>query len=111
MKTQTKIETSFPAGYISMGDYLRLLHIYAISTKTLRTKISYAGQFNGRESCGDAGVGAEGSGPPPLSKNHKAIGTLSNTGLVTLKNHKATKPAFNVWPSLAPSEMPLYGGQ
>ena len=29
-------------------------------------------------------------------KNHKNIGFLSNTGPDPLKNHKATKPAFNV---------------
>ena len=29
-------------------------------------------------------------------KNHKKLGTLSNTGPDLLKNHKATKPAFNV---------------
>ena len=30
----------------------------------------------------------------------KNIGFLINTGLDPLKNHKATKPAFNVGPSL-----------
>ena len=39
--------------------------------------------------------------PPPL-KNHKCIGLLSNTGPDTLENHKATKPAFNIEPFLAP---------
>ena len=34
-------------------------------------------------------------------KNHKNIGFLSYTGPGTLKNHKATKPVFNVGPSLA----------
>ena len=36
--------------------------------------------------------------PPPLHqlKNHKAKGFLRNTGPDLLKNHKATKPAFNV---------------
>ena len=29
-------------------------------------------------------------------KNHKNIGFLSSTGPDPLKNHKATKPAFNV---------------
>ena len=38
--------------------------------------------------------------PPPL-KNHTNVGCLSNTGPDHLKNHKATKPAFNVWPSSA----------
>ena len=31
-----------------------------------------------------------------LLKNYKNIGFLSNTGPDPLKNHKATKPAFNV---------------
>ena len=34
-------------------------------------------------------------------KNHKPIRFFSNTGPDTLKNYKATKPAFNVWPSSA----------
>ena len=32
-------------------------------------------------------------------KNYKNIGFLSNTGPDPLKNHKATKPTFNVEPS------------
>ena len=31
-------------------------------------------------------------------ENHKNIGFFSNTGPDPLKNHKATKPAFNVGP-------------
>ena len=34
-------------------------------------------------------------GPDPLLKNHKNVGSLSNTGLDPLKNHKATKSAFS----------------
>ena len=34
-------------------------------------------------------------GPGPALKNHKDIGFLRNTGPDPLKNHKATKPAFN----------------
>ena len=34
-------------------------------------------------------------------KNHKKIGFLSKTGPDPLKNHKATKPVFNVGASLA----------
>ena len=37
--------------------------------------------------------GGQGARPP---ENLKAIGFLSNTGLDPLKNHKATKPVFNV---------------
>ena len=43
--------------------------------------------------------GDRGSGSP--LKNHKIIGFLSNTGRVTIQNHKATKPALNVGPSSA----------
>ena len=46
------------------------------------------------------GKGGGGSGSPP-SENHTAIGFLSYTGLDPLKNHKVTKPAFNVGPSSA----------
>ena len=44
---------------------------------------------------GSRGGMDRGSGPP---EKHKNIGFLSNTGSVPLKNHKATKPAFNVGP-------------
>ena len=43
--------------------------------------------------CADPEWGTEGPPPPPPPEN---IGFLSNTGLAPLKNHKATKPAFNV---------------
>ena len=49
----------------------------------------------------EGGGGAGGRTPPPPLKNYKNIGFLSNTGPEPLKNHKATKPAFNVEPSLA----------
>ena len=39
-------------------------------------------------------MGARGPDPPPLKK-HKNIEFLSNAGPDPLKNHKATKPAFN----------------
>ena len=39
-----------------------------------------------------------GTPPPPPLKNHKKLGFQSNTGPDLLKNHKATKPAFNVGP-------------
>ena len=42
--------------------------------------------------------GDRGLDPPPL-KNHKNIGFPSNTGSNPLKNHKVTKPVFNVGPS------------
>ena len=43
---------------------------------------------------GDRGYG-------PSLKNHKNIGFLSDTGPDPPKIYKATKPAFNVEPSLA----------
>ena len=43
--------------------------------------------------------GTEGPDHPPLEKSQN-IGFLSNTGPDPLNNHKATKPAFNVGPSL-----------
>ena len=42
------------------------------------------------------GGGDRGSGPPEISQS---IGFLSNTGPDLLRNHKATKPAFNGGPS------------
>ena len=43
------------------------------------------------------GGGAVTGGPDPLLlRNHKNIGFLSKTGPDPLKNHKATKPIFNV---------------
>ena len=45
------------------------------------------------------GGGYRGCGPP--LKNHKYIGFLSNTGPNLLKNHKATKPEFNIGQSSA----------
>ena len=50
---------------------------------------------------GDSGVGPDLAPPPPHThtlKNHKA-GLLSNTGPDPLKNHKATKRAFNIEPT------------
>ena len=44
--------------------------------------------------------GNRGFGLPPL-KNHRKLGFLSNTGPELLKNHKATKSAFNVGPTSA----------
>ena len=49
--------------------------------------------------------GGPGSAPP--LKNHKKLGFLSSTGLDPLKNHKATKPEFNVWPSSARQRTPF----
>ena len=47
----------------------------------------------------ERGVGAGPPPPPPPWKLQK--GSLSNTSLDPLKNHKAAKPAFNVGPSSA----------
>ena len=42
--------------------------------------------------------GGQGVRTPLPEKSQKNIGFLSNTGPNPLKNHKATKPAFNVGP-------------
>ena len=39
--------------------------------------------------------------PDPPVRNHKNIGFLRNVGRDALKNHRTTKPAFNVRPSSA----------
>ena len=44
------------------------------------------------------------SGPPEKSQNK---GSLSNTGLDPLKNHKAIKPKINIGPSMAAIKTPL----
>ena len=41
-------------------------------------------------------------------KNQKNIGFLSITGSDPQKNHKATKPAFNVGPSSARQQSAIY---
>ena len=56
---------------------------------------------NNKNSCADPeGAGYRGSGPP-LKNKKKNIGFLSNAGPDPLKNHKATKPAFNIGQSSA----------
>ena len=50
---------------------------------------------------GSRGGGTGGQDPTEKSKN---IGFLSNTGANPLKNHKATKPAFNFRLSPAPQQ-------
>ena len=52
-----------------------------------------------KPSCADP-EGKTGGPDTPL-KIHKNIGFFSNTGPNPLKNHKATKPEFNVGPSSA----------
>ena len=65
---------------------MHVLYLYANN--------SSAGQLAQSYLCADPeGGGGRGSGPP--LKNHKNIGFLCNTGPDPLKNHKATKPAFN----------------
>ena len=51
----------------------------------------------------EGGGGGGGVGPPPQLKNHKNVGFLCKTGPGPLKNHKATRPAFNVWAIIVPS--------
>ena len=50
--------------------------------------------------CVCAWVDQEGTGvQTPPTENHNTIGFPSNTGPDPQKNHKVTKPAFNVGPS------------
>ena len=51
--------------------------------------------------CADPEGGGQGVRIPHPRKNHRNIGFLSKTGPYLLKNYKATKPVFNVGPSLA----------
>ena len=55
--------------------------------------------------------GGGGQGVRTTSEKSHKIGFLSNTGPDPLKNHKATKPAFNVGQSSSPvSETPFKNG-
>ena len=49
--------------------------------------------------CVHMGGSRGGRGGP--SENHQNMGFLSNSGPDHRKNHKATKPAFNIGPSSA----------
>ena len=51
--------------------------------------------------CADPEGGGGQEVQTPALKIHNDIGFLSNAGPDPLKNHKATKPAFNVGPSSA----------
>ena len=57
--------------------------------------------LKGKCKCGSGGGGGSG----PHLQNHNAIGFFSYTGPDPLENHEDTKPAFNVGPSSATSEM------
>ena len=97
------------------GSYDHMVYAYMVSniisctcTFTFSDVIICAGiqqtvQFDmyACHSIGSQGMGGSSGGQgvrTPL-KNHKNKGYLSNTGQEPLKNHKATKPAFNVRPS------------
>ena len=73
-------------GPILMPDSVQLAEQFRVA--------EYNGFAQGRIQRGDRGSG------PPL-KNHNNIGFISNTGPDPLKNHKGTKPAFNVGQSSA----------
>ena len=58
--------------------------------------------YRSQTTCADqegGGGGVRGSGLPSPEKYNQNIGSLINTGPDIPKNHKATKPAFNVGPS------------
>ena len=60
----------------------------------------------------DGSRGETGGPISPAMKNHQNIGFLSNTGPDPLKNHKTTRPVFNVGPSstLKQNVVSLVGG-
>ena len=62
-----------------------------------RSVISSTHKFMARN-MGGSREGGQGVRTPPPLKDYKNIGFLSNTDPDPLKNHKATKPAFNVRP-------------
>ena len=98
-----------------VGEQARLRPV-CVSCNLVRVFVSEILQYGSKSKCThsivplfeafvywDMGGSRGGTGdpdPPPL-KNHKNIGFPSNTGPDTLKNHMATKPAFNIGPSSA----------
>ena len=60
----------------------------------------YLSHFQAANACADP-KGGPGVQPPPPLKNHKNIGSLSNSGPDPLKNYEATEPEFNIGPSSA----------
>ena len=76
----------------------------SLSKLTSLTRCAY--QTSGP--CADP-EGGKGVRTPPL-KNYKNIGFPSNIGPDPLKNHKATKPIFNVRPSSARKRNAIVSG-
>ena len=66
--------------------------------------VTYGGGLHGRIQRGGGG-GTGGTGSPEKSQNKEF---LSNTGPDPLKNHKASKPAFNIGPSSARQRNAMY---
>ena len=90
-------------GHFKIIDYIKknneFVSSHQIFGRSVQLSSSFAKSFPYvRDAFSDPeGAGAGGSSPPPPFhlESHKSIGFLSNTGLDPLKNHKATKPAFN----------------
>ena len=55
------------------------------------------------------GISREGTGGPDPPEKSQKIGVFSITGQDSLRNHKATKPAFNLEPSSAHQPNAIYG--
>ena len=81
----------------SLFDKARVQYLFTGIQKKRVKDIQYEYIFNPYADP-ERGGGAGSPDPPPL-KSHKDIGFLSSTGLDPLKNHRATKPAINDWPS------------
>ena len=91
------------------------MKIYSMLRRKVINLVSNVSNFpmchshiNGLLPWADSEGGTGGPDLPPL-KNHKYIGFLNNICSNTLKNHKATKPAFNVGPSSAPQQNAIAG--
>ena len=90
---------------------------YQKTTKDRRRQGRVKTPINGHYSSTIVSVWADAEGggardpnpPPPHCKTEKNIG-FRNTGPVPLKNHKATKPAFNIGPSSALFKWRFTGG-
>ena len=65
-----------------------------------RAYFTCSGMHGSKGGGGGGGQGAPDPPPPPPMENHKNIVFFCSTGLDPLNNHKATKPVFNVGPSL-----------
>ena len=92
-------KTSREIGYksLSVFFYFVIVQFLNMSLKQCHEKTAFGDPCKVRSSRRGTG----GPDPPPPPEKSQNIGFLSNTGPDPLKNHKATKTAFNVGPSSA----------